>query len=159
MEQNCDLTNRNRIRGILGRTSGTVINWNFRSLLESGELAEGDFLVLDPTLEHAHAVAIGRPQWLLRPRDLVPVKFTLSPSPPGFYVPINAITLSDNGEAVFVVENGRAVERPVSVRETFEELRRIEGEGIAQGVLVIVGGVHYVSDNQPVTIVGSEAVP
>ena len=25
MEQNCDLTNRNRIRGILGRTSGQLI--------------------------------------------------------------------------------------------------------------------------------------
>ena len=143
----------------LGTEYMTVINWNFRSLLESGELAEGDFLVLHPTSEHAHAVAIGRPQWLLRPRDLVPVKFTLSASPPGFYVPISVITLSDDGEAVFVVENGRAVERPVSVKETFEELSRIEGEGIAEGVLVIVGGVHYVSDNQPITIVGSEEVP
>lgn len=143
----------------LGTQYTTVINWNFRSLLESGDLAEGDFLALHPTSEHAHAVAIGRPQWLLRPRDLVPVKFTLSASPPGFYVPTSAITLSDNGEAVFVVENGRAVERPVSVRETFEELRRIEGEGIAEGVLVIVGGVHYVSDDQPVTIIGREAVP
>ena len=79
--------------------------------------------------QHVDGVAIGRSQWLLRPRDLVPVQFTLSASPTGFYVPINAITLSDTGEAVFVVEDGRAIERPVSVRETFEELR-LEWRGL-----------------------------
>ena len=143
----------------LGTRYTTVINWNFRSLRESGDLTEGDFLVLRPMPEHVDGVAIGRPQWLLRPRDLVPVQFTLSASPTGYYVPINAITLSDTGEAVFVVEDGRAIERPVSVKETFKELRRIEGEGIADGVRVIVGGVHYVSDGQPVEVTGTEAVP
>ena len=53
---------------------------------------------------------------------------------------------------VHVVEDGIATARPVSVHESFEELRRIEGEGITVGAKVIVGGVHYVSDGQPVTI-------
>jgi hypothetical protein len=53
---------------------------------------------------------------------------------------------------VFVVESGIARARPVSVHESYGELRRVEGEGIATGSEVIVGGVHYVSDGQPVIV-------
>ena len=67
-------------------------------------------------------------------------------------MPNRAITLIGDNEAVFVVENGVAKARPVSVHEMFEERRRIEGEGITTGTNVIVGGVHYVSDGQPVTV-------
>jgi hypothetical protein len=41
------------------------------------------------------------------------------------------------------------------VHESFEELHRIEGEGITSGANVVVGGVHYVSDGQPVTVTES----
>lgn len=130
----------------------TVIKWNFRSIVDNGNLTEGDFLIIDPKPAHLKGVAIGRPQWLLRPRDLVPVQFSLSAVPRGFYVPINAITLINGHHGVFTVENGRARLHPVNVFETFEELRRIEGEGVGNGTRVVVGGVHYVSDSQPVTI-------
>ena len=132
----------------------TVVNWTFRSIMPNAELAEGDFLILNPQPDHIDGVAFGRPQWLLRPGDLIPVKFALSATTPGFYVPNRAITLIGDREAVFVVEDGVAKARPVSVHETFEERRRIEGEGISAGVNVIVGGLHYVSDGQPVTITG-----
>ena len=85
----------------------------------------------------------------------MPVHFALSATRRGYYVPINAITLVDGKHVVFVVEDGSAVARPVSVHETFQELRRIEGEGLGDGARVIVGGVHYVSDGQPVTITGT----
>ncbi|MEE8235920.1 MAG: hypothetical protein V3R53_03930, partial [Gammaproteobacteria bacterium] len=97
-------------------------------------------------------VAGGRPQWLLRPRDLIPVQFSLSRTEPGFYVPNRAITLVGNSEVIFVVEDGIAKARPVSVHESFENLRRIEGDGIISGTNVVVRGVHYVSDGQPVTV-------
>ena len=58
-------------------------------------------------------------------------------------------------EAVLVVEDGIAKARVVTGYETVEEFRRIEGKGISDGTQVIVGGVHYVSDGQPVTVTGS----
>ncbi len=136
----------------LGDEYTTWVKWNFRSVTSSEDLVEGDFLIMNPQPDYIEGVAVGRPQWLLRPRDLVPVQFALSTTTPGLYVPNRAITLVGDSEAVFVVEDGVARARPVSVNETFEELRRIEGEGVTAGSTVIVGGLHYVSDGQPVTI-------
>ena len=141
-----------KIKVTLGDQYTTVVNWNFQSVVGNDELAEGDFLILHPQPNYIDGVAGGRPQWLLRPRDLVPVQFSLSTTTPGFYVPNRAITLVGEDQTVFVVEDGVARARAVSVHETFEELRRIEGDGITTGSKVIVGGVHYVSDGQPVTI-------
>ncbi len=136
----------------------TVIKWNFRSLKESNDLQEGDFLVIGPKKEHLDGLAIGRPQWLLRPGDLVPVSFLLHSTTKGLYVPVNAITMADNKHVVFLVENNKASRREITVHDSYRELRRIEGEGIEPGVQIIVGGVHYISDNQPVTIVGQEVL-
>ena len=91
---------------------------------------------------------------MLRPRDLVPVRFDLAPAPKGFYVPGTAITLIGDAYHVFRVEDGVARATPVSLHESVEGRRRIEGESIAQGIRVIVGGVHYVSDGQPVSVTG-----
>jgi multidrug efflux pump subunit AcrA (membrane-fusion protein) len=103
-------------------------------------------------------LVIGRPQWLLRPGDLVPVRFLLHATSQGLYVPVDAITMMDGKHVVFVVEDKKARKREIAVNETFRELRRIEGEGIRPGTQVIVSGVHYVSDGQPVTIVGDESL-
>lgn len=150
------------VRVTLGDQYTTVVNWTFRSIVVDADLAsegsrheyltEGDFLILDPLPNYVHGVAGGRPQWLLRPRDLIPVQFSLSATTPGFYVPNRAISLVGDTEIVYVVEDGVATARAVSVHESFEEHRRIEGEGITRGAKVVVGGVHYVSDGQPVTI-------
>ncbi len=136
----------------LGAQYTTVVNWTFRSVVANRNLTEGDFLILNPLPNYIHGVAGGRPQWLLRPRDLIPVQFSLSATAPGFYVPNRAITLIRDREVVYVVEDGIATARPVSVHDSFEELRRIEGEGISSGTNVVVGGVHYISDGQPVIV-------
>ena len=141
-----------KVRITLGDQYTTVVNWTFRSIVPNGTLAEGDFLILNPLPSYVDGVAGGRPQWLLRPRDLIPVQFSLSATPAGFYVPNRAITSLGDGEVIYVVEDGVATARPVSVHEPFEELRRIAGEGITNGAKVVVGGVHYVSDGQPVTV-------
>ncbi len=141
-----------KVRVTLGDQYTTVVNWTFRSIVPNGTLAEGDFIILNPLPSYVDGVAGGRPQWLLRPRDLIPVHFALSTTTPGFYVPNRAITLVGDSEFVYIVENGVATARPVSVHESFEELRRIEGEGITDSASVVVGGVHYVSDGQPVTV-------
>ncbi len=140
----------------LGDDYLTVVKWNFRSLKQGGELREGDFLVLKPRVEYLHGLAIGRPQWLLRPGDLVPVRFLLDVAPRGFYVPVHAITTVDAGYAVFLVEAGVARLRTVTVHESYQELRRIQGQGIAPGAQVITGGMHFVSDGEAVRIVETE---
>lgn len=53
-----------KVKVTLGDNYLTVIKWNFRSLKESGNLQEGDFLVINPKKEHLGGLAIGRPQWL-----------------------------------------------------------------------------------------------
>ena len=140
----------------LGDEYHTVIKWNFRSLKSSGDLQEGDFLAVGANEDHEAGLAIGRPQWLLRPGDLVPVNFLLDSTPLGFYVPIDAIVTHGQDRAVFVAVDGVARLRKVNVYETYAELRRIDGEGIDAGTKVINRGVHYVSDGQPVSIVGPE---
>jgi multidrug efflux pump subunit AcrA (membrane-fusion protein) len=140
----------------LGDDYLTVIKWNFRSLKSSGDLREGDFLAVGATKEHETGLAIGRPQWLLRPGDIVPVNFLLESTPPGFYVPVGAIVTRGRDRAVFVANDGVAQLRKVNVHETYGELRRIDGDGIDAGTDVIIRGVHYVSDGQPVSIAGRE---
>ena len=141
-----------RVQVTLGDQYTTVVNWNFRSVEDDGALAEGDFLIINPRPDYVNGVAIGRPHWLLRPRALVPVRFNLSASPVGFYVPNSAIILLGDTPNVYRVENGFARATPVSPLETVDEYRRIQGEGLADGVRIIVGGVHYVSDGQPVSV-------
>ena len=77
------------------------------------------------------------------------LQFSLSTTTAGFYVPNRSITLIGNSEVIYVVEDGVATARHISVHESFEELHRIDGEGIESGAMVVVGGVHYVSDGQP----------
>lgn len=141
-----------KVRVTLGDQYTTVVSWTFRNIEPNETLAEGDFLILNPLPNYADGVAGGRPQWLLRPRDLIPVQFSLSTTPTGFYVPNRAITLLGDSEVVYVVEDGVATARPVAVHESFEELRRIDGEGITSGAKIVVGGVHYVSNGQPVNV-------
>ena len=115
-------------------------------------LVEGDFIILNPLPDYVNGVVGGRPQWLLRPHDLIPVQLSLSNTTPGFYVPNRAVTLVGDQTTIYIVEDGIAVASPVTVHDSFEELRRIEGEDLHDGTRVIVGGVHYVSEGQPVTV-------
>ena len=54
--------------------------------------------------------------------------------------------------AVYLLENDQAQAHAVTVHEVHGELRRIAGAGITIGAQLIVRGVHYVSDGQPVTV-------
>ncbi len=142
----------------LGDDYFTVIKWNFRSLKGSGVLREGDFLVIGPTEQHLDGLVIDRPQWLLRPGDILPVRLFLNMTPRGFYVPVDAITVIDGNHVVFEAGDGKARIIPVTVHDTYQELRRIESNQLRPGIPIIVGGVRFVSDGQPVSIVGEESL-
>ena len=141
-----------KVRVTLGDEYTTIVNWTYRSIVATDSLVEGDFIILNPLPDYINGVVGGRPQWLLRPHDLVPVRLSLSNTTPGFYVPNRAVTLIGDQTIIYVVEDGVAIARPVTVHDSFEELRRIEGENLRDGIRVIVGGVHYVSQGQPVTV-------
>jgi len=147
-----------KIEVTLGNDYFTVIKWNFRSIKIGNGLREDDFLVVGPEKEHVDGLVIGRPQWLLRPGDLIPVSFLLNSTTKGLYVPINAITIVDGKHIVYLVEDNKAVLREITVHDSYQELRRIEGIGIKAGAQLIVGGMHYVSDTQPVVIVAQESL-
>lgn len=131
----------------------TVIKWSFRSLAQSGDLREGDFLVIGPGKEHLQGLAIDRPQWLLRPGDLVPVQFNLETTPKGFYVPVHAIANIGGRNIVYLAKDGKAVPVPIIVHDTFGELRRVAGDGLENGAVLIVDGIQQISAGQPVSIV------
>lgn len=133
-----------------------VIKWRFRSITGSGPLKEGDFLVIGPKKEHLSGLAIGRPQWLLRPGELVPVRFVLDKTPRGFYVPINAITEIGGRAIIFTIRDGKAQAIQVSVQNTYGEYRRIEADALVDGLPVIHDGLHYVNDGQPVNVLEEE---
>ncbi len=131
----------------------TVIKWNFRSIREGSLLIEGDFLILKPQPEHLTGLAIGRPQWLFRPGDLVPVQFLLDATTKGLYVPVNTIDKVNDKHVVFVVEDNIARRKEVDVFDSYQELRRIEGNGIQENTVIVVEGMHYLTDGQPVNII------
>lgn len=146
-----------KVKVSLGDEYLGIIKWNFRSLADPGSLKEGNFLVLKPRKEHLAGLAIGRPQWLLRPGELVPIRFILDATPRGYYVPINAITRIAGETAIFIVQDGKAKLIPVSVHETHGEFRRIQGEALQAGLPIITSGLHYVSEGQPVNVLSEES--
>ncbi|MGF1741422.1 efflux RND transporter periplasmic adaptor subunit [Vibrio profundum] len=161
-----------RVPVILGNSYTSVVKWNFRSVKNTEAIAEGDFLILNPVKSYLDGVLIGRPEWLFRPRGLVSVRFSYGEPQKGLYVPNHAIININETPHVYRVENGKAVATPVSLFDRIGESQRIEGvkeeveveveregngEGLVAGHKIIVGGVHYISNNQPVTV--SEVLP
>ena len=142
----------------LGDDYFTVIKWNFRSLKQSSDLREGDFLVIGPSKQHLDGLAIDKPQWLLRPGDILPVRFVLDMTPRGFYVPVDAITVIDGNHVVFVARDGKARTIRITVHDTYQELRRIESDQLRPGLPIVVGGMRFLSSGQPVSIIGEESL-
>lgn len=141
-----------RVEVKLGDEYTNVVQWNFRSVVEDDSLAEGEFLLMNPQSDYTDGVVIGRPQWLLRPNDLVPVRFDLSQAPEGLYVPNHAIILIDETPHVYRVKDGKAIATSVTLHENVANLRRISSDEVQPGVKIVVDGVHYLTDAQPVSV-------
>lgn len=134
--------------------------WFFLRLEDAGGLAEGDPLILvppgteAPDRRYGDGIVVGGQTWVLRPGELVPMIFLLDKVPRGFYVPLQAIRELNGAHSVFVVRDGVARRVPVTVHESLHELRRIEGEGLAEGDAIVVEGIHYVGDGDAVRVLG-----
>lgn len=82
----------------------------------------------------------------------MPVRFNTSSTPHGYYVPNAAIILREGVSTVYLVKDGVAWATAVSLHENIDEYRRIEGKDITAGSQIILRGVNYVSEGQPVVV-------
>ena len=137
----------------LGERYWTVLDWHLREVSGEGLRAK-DFVVRAPSKADAVSVDTHLFQWLIRPGDLVPVSFDLGALPRGFYVPVTAVKELNGRTWVFVVEEGKAKRIAVTTHESFEDKRRIEGEGLTSGAQLVIKGVHYVADGFLVNLQG-----
>ncbi len=102
-------------------------------------------------------ILFDRPQWLVRPGDLVTVNMYGNRLPEGFYVPISAISENSGRYFVHAVDSGTARRVEVNVFETMNTSRRIEpldAAALVDGVELIAKGTHYLVDGEPVLVTG-----
>lgn len=118
---------------------------------------DGDKILFDPE------------QWMLRPGDVVRIDLGADPSEPGLYVPMNALRNESGRSYVFVVDETVTppVARQREVRVESEgdidrekALQRIEpiDANFPTGAKVIVEGVHFLHDGEPIAIVPSRGL-
>ncbi|MEM9825158.1 MAG: HlyD family efflux transporter periplasmic adaptor subunit [Planctomycetota bacterium] len=101
-------------------------------------------------------------RWLLRPGDLIEVDLAGANTAPGIYVPVEAIEERAGQNFLFAVDRGIAKRIEVTTEPlSGGSLRRVtpvQDDMQLVGTTVIVEGVHYVSDGQPVRILNSSDV-
>ncbi len=139
----------------LGDRYSSVVTWSFRSVVDDGTLAECDFVIRNPQPGFVDGIVMGRPQWLFRPRDLVPVEFNLAAAPEGFYVPLDAVVMIGSSLHVFRVTDAVARAVGVSVHDTIDDHRRVVSDALQQGDSIVSAGAHFLSDGQPVVVGGA----
>lgn len=68
-------------------------------------------------------------------------------------IPLNSVLSENEGKYVFIVENKKAIKRPVNIGITNDDMVEIIS-GVEEGELIVVKGQHLLKDNYSVTIVG-----
>lgn len=146
--------------------------WSFQSVrfedptnidensIYAGELETGD---IKPSEWTGDSVALDSgAQWLLRPGDLVSIDISDESVDDGFYVPMKAIYENNGETSIFVSENDRCRQLSVSLKPSSNldagSMVGIESPELIDGMQVIVGGVHYLTDGEPITNVGAQTM-
>jgi len=134
--------------------------WALRRIKANRDLQPGDALVLNPKTSDETGVHIGSMQYAFRPGDVVRVGSDTDLPQSGFWVPATAIVPRTGDNFVFAVENGVTNEILVDVLETSGAFRRISAPALSDGLAVVVRGMQYLADGDPVstdpTLGGSE---
>ncbi len=102
-------------------------------------------------------VLFDRPQWLVRPGDLVAVNLNGDSLPVGFYVPISVISENNGKYFVHVVDAGVVRRVEISVFESVNTSRRIEpvvADALQEGIKLVAQGTHFLVDGEPVLVAG-----
>jgi len=122
-----------------------------RELKDIGELKPGAMMAVDvpDTDKDELKVVVTRPQWLLRPGQLVEALLGGEAPAPGLYIPVDAIATDGS---IFVADDGKARRVKARVGGQIGGLARVEGEGLSPGALVITDYVHFLEDGEPVRV-------
>ncbi len=146
-----------KIRVVPGEDRLTVVNWSFVEVREAAGLAEGDFLVVDPRPEHERGGVLLRQEWAVRPGDLLEVDLPGDVAPAGFYVPDESVIDQGGHAYVFLAREGVARRIEVKAGSSRHGWRRVEGDGIEQGTLLVLREARSLSDGEPVRLLGEGA--
>ncbi len=104
--------------------------------------------------------------WMLRPGDLVTVDLSGRVAEPGFYVPMEAIYEESGKRYVFLVseQDGDSTVRRTEIAVAQEsdlamgsvrQISPLPGQELPEGTQIVVGGVHFLQDGQPVRVVNA----
>jgi multidrug efflux pump subunit AcrA (membrane-fusion protein) len=157
-----------KIRVIAGNVHIPFLEiWTFRAVqVAPGEDFDAETDLIAGKLELPKELAAGfnggqilfdRPQWLVRPGDLVAVNLKGNLLPKGFYVPISVISENSGKFSVFAVDSGVVRRVEVNVFETVNTSRRIEPvdtAALVEGVELVAKGTHYLVDGERVLVTG-----
>jgi multidrug efflux pump subunit AcrA (membrane-fusion protein) len=127
-----------------------------REALEVGGLEENTAIPLDVPETEAEElkVVVVKPQWLLRPGQLVPVLLAQEAPKPGLYVPMDAILpLGGSRGALFLEVDGTVRRVEVRLLDRVRSYQRVEGEGVAAGARVITDYIHFLQDGERVKVI------
>ncbi|PHQ33825.1 efflux RND transporter periplasmic adaptor subunit [Rhodopirellula bahusiensis] len=159
-------------------------NWVFRSVQminENNKPIEVDLdsfyvgkIVGDPSKEPVDATPGGTPpknwdgesfvldpgsEWKLRPGELVTVDLADQSERKGFFVPFDAIDEEAGDAFLYVVKDGQASKVMVEVvsRENLDlgSMIEVQSPELNEEMLIVVRGVHYLSDGERVRKVGA----
>ena len=116
----------------------------------------------DPSQWSGNEVVIDSgPQWMLRPGDLVKVDISGSAIARGFFLPIEAIYIDGENDYIFVAENDKArkikVNRLPSENLDAASTVQIESSELKDGLEVIIGGVHSLTDGQSIRTIATSS--
>ncbi|MEM7203350.1 MAG: HlyD family efflux transporter periplasmic adaptor subunit [Planctomycetota bacterium] len=120
------------------------------------DLGPSDLLVGQPTLQHTDGFFVTTTRWVLRPGDLVQVSLDRPSLSKGFYLPVQSIQEINGETFVFMVQDGRAVKVPVTVRDSSGERRRVEAPQLQPGASIVTDGSHYLRDGDLLRVVNAK---
>ena len=144
----------------IGERTLRVASFELVEIVGETTVDEGDLLVSFTTPAHESSFIVLDNRWLLRPGDLVQVGIGRQDRTPGFYVPVTAIREINGKTSVFAVDDGSIARRiDVQALDSAGRLRRIEGEGLAEGAQIVLDGTHFLMDGDRVTVTSQEARP
>ncbi len=127
-----------------------------REVTDTGGMKDGQTIAHDLPDDFRGGPAIyDKPNWMLRPGQLVPVLLDEAAPEVGLYVPMDTvIPVDETNGVIFLVEDRRAKRTPVRLLGNVGELFRIEADGVRAGALVITDSVHFLQDGEDVRVAG-----
>ena len=107
------------------------------------------------TLTYLARIALPNPDLALKAGMVANVSFVAARNRGALIVPRGAIASTDNGTAVYVVADGKAKLRPVTVGLQTQNDAQISGPGIVKGTSVITQRPDALQDGSPVKVVAA----